>query len=133
MNPCVPTSLVLEGTLKPMKKYVNKRSGTLGARDFTSAASGFCQVFIVVAESHYHLQTSIKCCHDNIQGTHYNCNYMYLQCTIRCYFSCRVENLYTQRTSAQWFQPISERSTLQARKRSPVFVFEMQFFPPFFS
>lgn len=33
----------------------------------------------VVAEGHCYLQTSIKCCHVNIQGTHYSCNYMYLQ------------------------------------------------------
>ena len=69
----------------------------------------------VVAEGHYYLQTSIKCCHVNIQGTHYSCNYMYLQCTTRCNFSHLVKNLYTRGTSAQWIQPISERSTEQAR------------------
>ena len=55
----------------------------------------------VVVEGHYYLQTSIKCCHVNIQGTHYSCNYMYLQCITRCYFSRLVENLYTRGTSAQ--------------------------------
>lgn len=88
----------------------------------------------VVAEGHYYLQTSIKCCHVHIQGTQYNCNYMNLQCTTRCYFSCLLENLYTRGTSAQLIQLISERSTEQALKRILlIFVSEIQLFSLFFS